>query len=165
MSLVPRSEAIPTSRQLLQNTLLQACVRRCRPSVAPCQLTSSRAPLVVYAQESSASSSGAPAEAAPKPLSPRSSLPSNSGISVDGYSPTSLQGWAIVKQTLRDANVKMVSAQEVVFAQERGVPVIDVRPAESYAEVRAKKPLQDCYTPAQLAALHFSCFHTQHVTY
>lgn len=29
----------------------------------------------------------------------------------------------------------MLSAQEVVFAQERGIPIIDVRPQEQYDKV------------------------------
>jgi hypothetical protein len=32
--------------------------------------------------------------------------------------------------------VKTLSSQEVVFAIERGVPIIDVRPADLYAKVR-----------------------------
>lgn len=31
-----------------------------------------------------------------------------SGISVNGYSPTSMQGWLMVKEALRDANVSVI---------------------------------------------------------
>jgi hypothetical protein len=34
------------------------------------------------------------------------------------------------------SQVKTLSSQEVVFAIERGVPIIDVRPADLYAKVR-----------------------------
>jgi hypothetical protein len=48
-------------------------------------------------------------EAGAKPLSPQGFVQGASGISVDGYSPTSMQGWKQVKATLRAAKVRGVS--------------------------------------------------------
>ncbi|KAL6751766.1 Rhodanese-like domain-containing protein [Haematococcus lacustris] len=70
--------------------------------------------------------------AAQMPQSSASSTIGASGVSVGGHSPTSRMGWAIIKATLQEANVKALSAQEVVFAQGRGAPVIDVRPADQF---------------------------------
>mmetsp|Transcript_13113 Transcript_13113/g.35704 ORF Transcript_13113/g.35704 Transcript_13113/m.35704 type:complete len:261 (-) Transcript_13113:477-1259(-) len=58
----------------------------------------------------------------------------NSGIVVQGYSPTSIKGWNKIKSTLREANVKLLSAQELTFARERGVPIIDIRPPADYEQ-------------------------------
>ncbi|KAF5837554.1 Rhodanese-like domain-containing protein [Dunaliella salina] len=58
----------------------------------------------------------------------------NSGIAVQGYSPTSVRGWAKIQSTLREANVKLLSAQELTFARERGVPIIDIRPPAEYEQ-------------------------------
>ncbi|KAK9829425.1 hypothetical protein WJX72_005776 [[Myrmecia] bisecta] len=55
-----------------------------------------------------------------------------SGLDVSGYRPTSPKAWAIVSDTLRERNVKLVAAQELLFAQEAGTPVIDIRPQPEY---------------------------------
>eukprot|EP00877_Chromochloris_zofingiensis_P010493 jgi/Chrzof1/5698/Cz16g12070.t1 len=54
------------------------------------------------------------------------------GLNVEGYRPTSAAGWEMMKQALKDANLKVMSPQEVLFAQERGVTLLDVRPEGDY---------------------------------
>mmetsp|Transcript_35099 Transcript_35099/g.88868 ORF Transcript_35099/g.88868 Transcript_35099/m.88868 type:complete len:262 (-) Transcript_35099:1227-2012(-) len=81
-------------------------------------------------QEGSSSEAGQPpASSASRPALGNSGM---SGITVKGYSPTSMQGWMLVRTALKEAGVKFLSPQEVAFAAERGVPVVDVRPSADY---------------------------------
>jgi len=54
------------------------------------------------------------------------------------YRPTSPAGWEIISNTLKEKKVKFISAQEVKFAAERGIPIIDVRPKSEYAKGHIK---------------------------
>lgn len=74
-----------------------------------------------------------------RPLSPRGRRPSprtslatcasmRSGLSIQGHQPTSPAGWAIIVDSLRRANVQLLSPQEVQHALEAGSQcVVDVR--------------------------------------
>lgn len=42
--------------------------------------------------------------------------------------PTSPAAWLVVRSQLQELGVKLISQQELLFAQEAGVPVIDIRP-------------------------------------
>ncbi len=42
--------------------------------------------------------------------------------------PTSPAAWLLVRSQLQELGVKLISQQELLFAQEAGVPVIDIRP-------------------------------------
>ncbi|KAA6428414.1 MAG: rhodanese-like domain-containing chloroplastic-like [Trebouxia sp. A1-2] len=53
----------------------------------------------------------------------------SSGIDIKGARPTSPRAWEVLMETLQDQKVNFISPQEAVFAQQRGVPIIDVRPA------------------------------------
>lgn len=67
---------------------------------------------------------------------PRSSLTTSasmrSGLSIQGHQPTSPAGWAIIVDSLRRADVQLLSPQEVQHALQAGTQcVVDVRlPAE-----------------------------------
>jgi hypothetical protein len=51
------------------------------------------------------------------------------GLTINGYSPTSPQARAEISSALKAAGLKMISAQEVKFAIEKAMPVIDIRPS------------------------------------
>ncbi|KAL3141247.1 hypothetical protein ABBQ38_003588 [Trebouxia sp. C0009 RCD-2024] len=53
----------------------------------------------------------------------------SSGIDIKGARPTSPRAWEVLMDTLQEQKVSFISPQEAVFAQERGVPIVDVRPA------------------------------------
>lgn len=55
-----------------------------------------------------------------------------SGYAVDGNRPTSPKAWEIMSTTLRKSGVKMISPQELIFAQKRGAAIVDIRPAGEY---------------------------------
>mmetsp|Transcript_1285 Transcript_1285/g.2066 ORF Transcript_1285/g.2066 Transcript_1285/m.2066 type:complete len:255 (+) Transcript_1285:44-808(+) len=120
----------PAGRVRLPRSLPQS-VSRCRRATerdAPDKLSSPQPELPQQPQQAQQAQQPA------MPQSPASFFPSMSGISVSGHSPTSPQGWAKVKQALVQADVKFLSSQEMLFAQSRGAPVIDVRPVEQYEE-------------------------------
>jgi hypothetical protein len=56
------------------------------------------------------------------------------GLTINGYSPTSPQAWAEISSALKAAGLKVVSAQEVKFAIEKGMPVIDIRPSQDHED-------------------------------
>lgn len=60
----------------------------------------------------------------------------SSGIDIKGARPTSPRAWEILLQTLEEQKVNFITPQEAVFAQKRGVPIIDVRPAVDYYNSR-----------------------------
>ncbi|DBB00688.1 TPA: hypothetical protein ACH3X3_002360 [Trebouxia sp. C0006] len=60
----------------------------------------------------------------------------SSGIDIKGARPTSPRAWEALMETLQDQKVNFISPQEAVFAQKRGVPIIDVRPALDYYSSR-----------------------------
>ncbi|DBB01063.1 TPA: hypothetical protein ACH3X1_000962 [Trebouxia sp. C0004] len=60
----------------------------------------------------------------------------SSGIDIKGARPTSPRAWEVLMETLQDQKVNFISPQEAVFAQKRGVPIIDVRPALDYCSSR-----------------------------
>lgn len=59
-----------------------------------------------------------------------------SGYAVDGNRPTSPRAWEIMSTMLRKSNVKMLSPQELVFEQERGAKIVDIRPVGEYGSGR-----------------------------
>ena len=59
-----------------------------------------------------------------------------SGYAVEGYRPTSPKAWEIMSTTLRKSGVKLISPQELIFAQKRGAKIVDIRPAFEYDEAR-----------------------------
>jgi rhodanese-related sulfurtransferase len=48
------------------------------------------------------------------------------------YRPTSRGGWGIISNELKEKQVRFVAPQEVAFAREKGLAIIDVRPAKEY---------------------------------
>jgi len=47
-----------------------------------------------------------------------------------------IQAWEIISTSLRKSGLKMVSPQEVQFAQGRGIPVVDIRPVGEHRKGR-----------------------------
>lgn len=48
------------------------------------------------------------------------------------YRPTSPAGWEIISTTIKSKGIKFISPQEVKFATEQDIPVVDVRPKSEY---------------------------------
>ncbi|GAB4815869.1 hypothetical protein N2152v2_002915 [Parachlorella kessleri] len=59
-----------------------------------------------------------------------------SGLDIEGNRPTSPKAWEAMSTTLKSKGLKFVAPQEVANAQQRGIPVIDVRPKEDFAKGR-----------------------------
>lgn len=54
-----------------------------------------------------------------------------SGLDIAGNRPTSRRAWEVLREEVR-AKAQFVSPQELQFAQQKGLPVIDVRPLSEY---------------------------------
>lgn len=51
-----------------------------------------------------------------------------STLRVAGMQPTSPKAWGIIADTLREANVKVISQQELGWEREKGALIVDIRP-------------------------------------
>ena len=55
-------------------------------------------------------------------------------LKVGGRNPTDKLAWNEIVTTLKDANVTMLSPQEVAFSQEAGAVVVDIRPKGEFTK-------------------------------
>lgn len=59
-----------------------------------------------------------------------------SGLDIDGSRPTSPKAWQKMATTLKNNGLKFVAPQEVEPAQNRGIPVVDIRPKGDFEKAR-----------------------------